>query len=90
MNIGIKWDDWLSDEERADLKTMAETVGKQNQAAQDARNDVFKALGFWADRQTLNAIQDGRITRLQAIRMYHSLERKIIDVCMDTIPAPES
>lgn len=90
MNADIKYSNWMSETEKEVIKANNEYLSKQNERAHDARTSLYKTINFWVEQQTTSAIEDGRITRIEAIRMYDRLTTKIIETCMDTIPAPES
>ena len=89
MNIGIKFDRWTSDKEMAELKVRAEVISNGNVQLHTSLDRVWRTMNEWAVNNVLDALKDGRITRPQALRLYDRLANKIVDTCMDTIPAPE-
>ena len=56
---------------------------------QNCRIQFKQAVNHWTEYQIQLAIHDGRITRAQAGDLYHALDDKIVETCMDAIPAPE-
>ena len=89
MNIGIQYDQWMSDSEKTNLKGMAECISDQNKELNTKQEKLYSTLHLWTVRHLQNAVADGRVNRLDASKLYDKLTTMIVDTCMDTIPAPE-
>ena len=89
MKLDVGFSTWVSDKDKTQMTNDADELTAKCKEVHDARTAVYKTLQIWGDDHVQAAISDGRITRADVLRLYIRLENKIVDCCMDTIPAPK-